>query len=147
MFSILGPLEGCHFADLFSGSGLVGIEAASRGASVVHLVEMDGGKRRTIEQNIHFVECEIRLFITSAQKFIRRAKQQYDIIYLDPPFPMKGKQTLLQMVSDAGILKAGGSCLIHFPREDELEKTIGSLELYDERTYGRSVLRFYTMES
>lgn len=146
MFSILGPLEGCHFADIFSGSGLVGIEAASRGASLVHLVELDGGKRRTIEQNISFVECDIRLFVTSAQKFIKRAKQQYDIIYLDPPFPMKGKQTLLQMVSDAKLLREGGMCLIHFPREDRLDTNIGSLVLHDERSYGRSILRFYTIE-
>ena len=45
LFSILGPLEGMSFLDLFSGSGCVGIEAASRGASLVHLVEKDRQKR------------------------------------------------------------------------------------------------------
>ena len=45
MFSILGDIEGVPFLDLFSGSGCVAIEAASRGASPIHLVEMDRGKK------------------------------------------------------------------------------------------------------
>ena len=52
LFAILGPLDGASFCDLFSGSGCVGLEAASRGASVVHLVEMDRAKREVMEKNI-----------------------------------------------------------------------------------------------
>ena len=48
LFSILGPLDGTSFLDLFSGSGCVAIEAASRGASPIHLVEGDRGKKETI---------------------------------------------------------------------------------------------------
>ena len=58
LFSILGDLTGCSFLDLFSGSGCVAIEAASRGASQIHLVEMDRGKKATIEKNLSFVEEE-----------------------------------------------------------------------------------------
>ena len=45
LFAILGPLDGVSFCDLFSGSGCVGLEAASRGAKLVHLVEMDRAKK------------------------------------------------------------------------------------------------------
>ena len=55
LFSILGDLSGLSFLDLFSGSGCVAIEAASRGASPIHLVEMDRGKKETIEKNLSFV--------------------------------------------------------------------------------------------
>ena len=51
LFSILGDISGVPFLDLFSGSGLVGIEAASRGAEPVHLVELDRNKRETILKN------------------------------------------------------------------------------------------------
>jgi 16S rRNA (guanine966-N2)-methyltransferase len=52
LFSILGDLSGCSFLDLYSGSGVLGIEAASRGADPVLLVEMDRRKRETILKNI-----------------------------------------------------------------------------------------------
>ena len=55
LFSILGDISQAPFLDLFSGSGLVGIEAASRGAQPVHLVELDAGKKATILKNIQFV--------------------------------------------------------------------------------------------
>jgi 16S rRNA G966 N2-methylase RsmD len=55
VFAILGPLDGVSFLDLFSGSGVVGIEAASRGASRVVLVERDRKKRSVMEENAHIV--------------------------------------------------------------------------------------------
>jgi 16S rRNA (guanine(966)-N(2))-methyltransferase RsmD len=64
LFSILYDIEDLSFLDLFSGSGLVGIEAASRKSTPVHLVELDRNKKSTIEKNISFVESDIKLFIT-----------------------------------------------------------------------------------
>ena len=55
VFAILGPLDGVSFLDLFSGSGVVGIEAASRGASRVVLVERDRKKRSAMEENARIV--------------------------------------------------------------------------------------------
>ena len=56
LFAILGNLDDMSFLDLYSGSGIVGIEAASRGADPVFLVEKDVKKRKTIIQNISFVK-------------------------------------------------------------------------------------------
>ena len=91
LFSILGDLTGCSFLDLFSGSGCVAIEAASRGASPIHLVEMDRGKKATIEKNLSFVEEEKKLFVMDAERYILSTLYSYDIVYADPPFPMEGK--------------------------------------------------------
>jgi 16S rRNA G966 N2-methylase RsmD len=55
VFAILGPLDGLSFLDLFSGSGVVGIEAASRGAARVVLVERDRKKRSVMEENARIV--------------------------------------------------------------------------------------------
>jgi 16S rRNA G966 N2-methylase RsmD len=52
MFSILGSLEGQSFLDLFAGSGVVALEALSRGAIKALLVEKDPGKRKTIMENL-----------------------------------------------------------------------------------------------
>ena len=70
LFSILGPLDGTSFLDLFSGSGCVAIEAASRGASPIHLVEGDRGKKETIEKNLSFVREEKHLFIMDVNRYL-----------------------------------------------------------------------------
>lgn len=143
LFSILGPIDGLSFLDLFSGSGLVGIEAASRGCSPVHLVEMDGKKRKTIKKNMTIVETPIRLYMLSVQKFLHIAPISYDLVYADPPFPMKGKAELSEKIAEAKLVKPGGLYIIHYPKEDSMPGALGSLECIDERKYGRSMLRIY----
>ncbi|HCG64304.1 MAG TPA: 16S rRNA (guanine(966)-N(2))-methyltransferase RsmD [Sphaerochaeta sp.] len=145
LFSILGNISDTSFLDLFSGSGLVGIEAASRGAEPVHLVEMDGGKKPTIQKNIGFVESDIKLFVANVLRFLPQAKQQYHIVYADPPFPMKNKTALATLVDKHHVLEPGGLFIIHYPAEEQKlwPQQIGSLTWIDERKYGRSLLRFY----
>jgi 16S rRNA (guanine(966)-N(2))-methyltransferase RsmD len=143
MFSILGPIEGLSFLDLFSGSGLVGIEAASRGCEPVHLVEMDRKKRRVIKENMQIVETQIDLYMMSVQKFTHIAPRTYDLIYADPPFPMAGKEKLSRSVLEAGLLAPGGLYIIHYPSEEQLPDDIGDYHCVDHRKYGRSMLRFY----
>ena len=146
MYSILGSIEGYAFLDLFSGSGLVGIEAASRGCSPVHLVEMDHKKRKIINQNISIVTTEIKLYMMSVQKFLYFAPITYDIVYSDPPFPMKGKGALSRSIADANLVKNGGLYIIHYPKENTMAEQIGTFNCIDERKYGRSMLRFYRNE-
>ncbi len=143
LFSILGSLEGECFLDLFSGSGLVGIEAASRGAGIVDLVEMDRKKKDTIKRNISFVESQINLYMMSAQSFMRRTSRTYGIIYADPPFPMGKKEKLVLQAQECSILKQEGMFIIHHPAEEQWDERIGRLRCIDVRTYGRSVLRFF----
>lgn len=147
LFSILGSLEGKTWLDLFTGSGCVGIEAASRGgASLVHLVEKDRQKKATIMDNISMVESEIKLFMADVRRFIPTAKMQYDIVYADPPFPMQGKVDLAKAVDKQKLLTPpGGLFIIHYPSEEKKQwpETVGDLVCYDERKYGRSTLRFY----
>ncbi len=145
LFSILGNLDDYSFLDLFTGSGCVGIEAASRGASPVHLVEKDKGKKPIILKNISFVETPINLFMADVKRFIPTSKQTYDIVYADPPFPMKGKVELTKLIAKSEIVNKGGLFIIHYPSEEKSQwiDEIGDLIKIDERKYGRSILLFY----
>ncbi len=145
LFAILGDLTGCSFLDLFSGSGCVAIEAASRGAGPVHLVEMDRGKKAVIEKNLSFVEEEKKLFVMDAERYILSTFMKYDIVYADPPFPMEGKVSLLEKAAEAGIVKDGGLFIIHYPVEERnlWPESVDGFTFSDERKYGRSILRFY----
>ncbi len=147
MFSILGDLHGLTFLDLFAGSGCIGIEAASRGASPVHLVEKDFIKKKVILDNISIVEEEIRLFLMPAEKFIKKCETAYDVIHLDPPFPLEGKETFLKLCEERGILKPEGTLMMHYPGEESYPERIGSFRKVDLRTYGRSHLIFYTRDA
>jgi 16S rRNA (guanine(966)-N(2))-methyltransferase RsmD len=143
LFAILGDLTGLSFLDLFSGSGIIGIEAASRGAEPVFLVEKDRRKRNTLLDNIRFVESEIDVRVMDARQFIRRGAGRFDIIFLDPPFAMAGKPKLIDSISGASLLESGGTLIIHLPRQENLPDRIASLALADRRLYGGSCLAFY----
>lgn len=146
LFAILGDLTGCSFLDLFSGSGCVAIEAASRGAEPIHLVEMDRGKKVTIERNLEFVEETKKLFMMDVNRFIAsNPGYRYDIVYADPPFNMEGKVELFKKVAEAKMIKEGGLFICHYPEEEKKlwPEEIEGFIFKDERKYGRSMVRFY----
>lgn len=143
LFSIIGALNQMVFCDLYAGSGIIGIEAASRGADPVFLVEKDAGKKRIILKNISIVESRIRLVITSCERYIKKTTERFDIVYCDPPFRAKNKGGIIHLIHEFSIVHPGGIVIIHAPGEDRLMETYGSLSLYDKRKYGRSILYFY----
>jgi 16S rRNA (guanine(966)-N(2))-methyltransferase RsmD len=144
LFAILGNLNGVSFLDLYSGSGIVGLEAVSRGAIKVILVESDQKKREVINQNITWVEeAEVTLFMMPVERFVRIYKGDFDLIYSDPPFIKQGELSLLENIEKKGLLKKEGLLILHAPKEAALPETIGSLNLVDKRAYGRSILYFF----
>jgi len=143
VFAVLGNLEGKSFLDMFSGSGICALEAASRGANPVFLVEKDPLKVDTLFRNIAIAPNRIECSFISVELFLKRGKNIFDIIYFDPPFPYRFHKSLLETVAERPILKEGGLVLMHRPRECEMPDRIRSLELIDRRTYGRSIVDFY----
>ncbi len=143
VFAILGDLAGSSFLDLFSGSGIIGLEAASRGADPVVCVEKDRAKFPLLLKNVSIAPKRIECKSQSAELFVRRCKQRFDIVFLDPPFPYGFRRDLLASIDEGGMVADGGLVLVHYPAEDPLPETIGSLARVDSRTYGRSVVDFY----
>ncbi len=147
IFAILGDLSGKSWLDLFSGSGTVAIEAASRGATHVELCEKDKIKIHTVLDNVSITEKELGVKIgchfMAVELFLKRCKEQFDYIFFDPPFPYKFRLDLLKTAEKRNILQDNGSILIHYPEEDPLPDAIGSLYLADKRIYGRSIVNFY----
>ena len=147
LFSILGPLDGFAVLDLFSGSGIMALEAISRGATRVTLVERDRKKRPVIIENLELAGesgcSRPRLVIAPVESFVAREKGTYDLIYLDPPFRYRHKADLIRRIAVAGLLDEDGTLVIHYPAEDDLPDEIGGLTRHDERHYGRSTVRLY----
>lgn len=143
LFSILGNLEGQSFLDLFAGSGVVGIEAASRGASPVLLIEKDRGKRRVIIENLKIVSSDISLWMMDVRRYLDTAKTNWDIVYADPPFPFTGRKEILQQIDKNNILAENGIIILHHPSSEKWDNAAGNFELFDVRKYGGSVLSFF----
>ncbi len=147
VFAILGDLQGKSWLDLFSGSGTIAIEAVSRGSSEVQLCEKDKIKVKQILENVSITEKELGVKIgchfMAVELFLKRCKDKFDYIFLDPPFPYKYRLDLLQIIEKRELLKEGGFVMIHYPEEDKLPDQIGNLSLKDKRVYGRSIVNFY----
>ncbi|HZK20155.1 MAG TPA: 16S rRNA (guanine(966)-N(2))-methyltransferase RsmD [Treponemataceae bacterium] len=146
-FSILGNLEGKTFLDTFSGSATVAIEAVSRGAKEVTLCERDTLKISTILNNVKITETRMNNKIVCkfqpVELFLKRTKEQYDIIFCDPPFPYKFHENLIKIISTYDLITDNGVVLIHYPGEKPMKDRIGNLIKTEKREYGRSTLGFY----
>lgn len=144
LFSILGPLGGLSFLDLFSGSGIIALEAASRGAAPVACVERDRAKLSVLIRNVSMAPERIDCHCVPVERFILRCARSYSVVFCDPPFPYAHKAGLIESIADRGLVESGGLLLIHYPSEDTLPDGYGDLHKTDERSYGRSTVRFYT---
>jgi 16S rRNA (guanine966-N2)-methyltransferase len=90
VLAIRGPLDGARVLDLYAGSGAVGLEALSRGASDVLLVESDPRAARVIRRNIETVRLPgARLLADRAERVLARgpgADPPRDVVFADPPY-------------------------------------------------------------
>ena len=143
VFAILGNLEGLSFLDLFPGSGIIGLEAASRGADPVSCVEKDRAKFPTLLHNVSMAPRRIECHAMPVERFLLRNKFSFSVIFLDPPFPYEFRLELLSKLARSPTLADDGLLLIHHPREDRLPAESGRLRLVDEREFGRSLVKFY----
>ncbi len=103
--SALGSLHGLRVLDLYAGSGAVGLEAWSRGAAEVTLVEQDRRTAGVITANVRSLGCTGVAVVTSsvARHLQDRPRAAYDFVFLDPPYSLATDK----VVADLTALRAG----------------------------------------
>jgi 16S rRNA (guanine(966)-N(2))-methyltransferase RsmD len=143
VFGVLGDISGRSFLDLFSGSGVIALEAASRGAAELEAVEQDPQKRKTLLKNISLSPVRINCRFMAAELYVKRAKRSFDLIFCDPPFPYRFKWELIRAIAASPLVREGSRLLLHRPREDYCEKPLPFLVKTESRIYGRSVVDFF----
>lgn len=151
LFDVLGPrIVGAVFADLFAGSGAVGLEAWSRGARRVALVEAD---RKTVETLRRVVSRlgaqEVQVLRASLPAQLARcqalAPGSFDIVFADPPYRFGRYARLLEAA--AGLLAPDGILVLEHAAEEVVPEAAGDLRLVVSRRYGESRLSFYEPRS
>ena len=143
VFAILGDLSGKSFLDFFSGSGIISLEAASRGASCIEAVEADPKKIKTLLENVKMSPVRINCRFMSAELYVKRAKRNFDYIFCDPPFSYRYKDELLASIAASKLMNENSLLLLHSPKEDSFNISSSKLTLKDSREFGRSVVNFY----
>jgi 16S rRNA (guanine(966)-N(2))-methyltransferase RsmD len=147
LFNILGDeIVDARVLDLFAGTGSVGIEALSRGASHAVFVEHRSKAANTIRSNLHRTKLQSRGEIVRADvfRYLARGTRPFDIIYIAPPqYEGLWRDTLLTLEDHPDWLAPGGLAIVQiFPKELE-PLDLRKLQLVDQRKYGSTLLCFY----
>ena len=100
LFNWLGQdLTGLTCLDLFAGSGVLGLEAASRGARLVVMVERDPIAFKVLRENAKLLQASgVELVRTDALEFLTSDARAYDVVFLDPPYALSDREPLLTRV-------------------------------------------------
>ena len=133
--------------DLFSGSGAIGLEFASRGAKKVYLCDNSKKAVDIINKNIektHLSE-KIELYCLDFKDCLNKMSgKEFDIIYLDPPYKTDCIKQSLELINKLDILKSDGMIILETDEPQRISKEIENLDftIFDSRKYGRAYLYF-----
>lgn len=147
MFNSIGnEVQGAEVLDAFAGSGSVGFEALSRGASRATFVESDRIAAKIIGNNIELlkVKKESTLIRTTVNNWINTGDpQKFDIIFADPPYHTKHPETIKKLL---GLLKPNGLMVLSHSGRGEVPIQTG-IVVVDNRSYGNAYLTFFRRDA
>jgi len=144
LFSILGPVADLRVLDLFAGSGALGIEAVSRGAAELTLVDTSPQAIDAIRHNLHALEIDAEVRSQTASSFLREARdqrRQYDLVFLDPPYGEAVRVGSQLAASLVPVLAPGGRAVFESDRRAPAD--LVPLRCIDERRYGDTLIQIY----
>ncbi len=148
LFNLLGSdIESSEVLDLFAGTGGVGIEALSRGASRATFVESDRQAVNTIQANLKSVGLAERGRVLRADVFIylrNEPKQGFDYIHIAPPqYHNLWAESLAALDARPGWVNPDGVVVAQIDPREFQALSLSQLELVDRRRYGNTMLCFY----
>jgi 16S rRNA (guanine(966)-N(2))-methyltransferase RsmD len=151
LFNILrADLPGCHFLDLFAGTGSVGIEALSRGADHVRIIDSHKLAIKTLKENLELTKLGENAEVVQGDAFVmlsRSPNDAFDYIYIAPP-QYKGmwKKALSSLDKNPDWLVEDGWAIAQIDPKEYEPLTLSNLSEFDQRKYGSTLLVFYERE-
>ena len=142
LFSILasrlGSFQGLRVADLYAGSGALGLEALSRGAAHATFVENDRQALAAIRANLLALRADGRAEINPVSATKLAPSQPFDLIFADPPYGARSGTKVVEAVEAAGWLAPGGWLAIETEAREAVDP--GGWQIEAERRVGRARL-------
>ncbi len=144
--SIQFELEGRHFLDLFAGCGQMGIEALSRGAANTTFIDRNKAAIKVIERNLTVTNLKqfARIHNTDALSFIKTTQENFDIVFLDPPYNKGILQEIMPIVAQR--MKKTGIIICESALNDEILQKYYKFTLDRQKTYGTIRVSVYRHE-
>lgn len=153
VFSRLGEIiEGSRVADLFAGSGALGLEALSRGASTCVFVDDGRGAEKAIQANLEKARLEGGMVVRAdVHGWVKRERASFDLLFLDPPYCTSRLERdhlaeLFAMEDFADRVVPGGLMIAEQSAREETREAPG-FDLVDRREYGGSAILLYARAS
>lgn len=154
LFNILSSrinFGGARILDICAGTGGLGIEALSRGASFCSFVESAATVKVVLQKNIMATgfqavsEILAEDAIKALQKLGHRG-QCYDIAFFDPPYASDLYQAVPEWLVSSKLLTAGAILIVECSRQNQLPESFGLLRRFDRRVYGDTAIELFIME-
>lgn len=145
LFDILGPrVEGAIFADVYAGTGAVGIEALSRGAAHAYFLERNRHAIETIRDNLESLDLEARSTILAGSALANLARCNTGIVFLDPPYNLEREYAdVMAVLGEA----PPGMVIVQHSIRFALEDNYGKLHRARLVRQGDNALSFYVEQS
>ena len=136
-------IEGRKVLDLFAGSGQLGIEALSRGATKAFFVDLSRDSIKVVTENLE--HCKLKdnanVFNGDSLSFLKTTREKFDIVFIDPPYKKQLAEKALALVLN--VLNDGGIIVCETDIKEELPEDVGSYTVAKQDTYSKTKLTIY----
>ena len=146
MFSIIQFDIPCSkVLDLFGGTGQLGIEALSRGASVSYFIDESEQACKLIKENLQKTKLSDKANVIRSDyaSFLKSTREKFDIIFLDPPYAEVFLENSLKMITEIDILQSSGIIVTERPLGKELPWEFPGFERSRDYKYGNTLITIY----
>ena len=146
LFSIINfDIPCATVLDLFGGTGQLGIEALSRGANSAVFVDQREDACKIIRENLRRTKLDSqgRVVRSDYLDYLRRSREKFDIILLDPPYAEVFLENALKCITEIDILKSDGIIVAERPLEKELPFEFEGFTRSKDYKYGKTLLTIY----
>lgn len=132
-------VPGSKCLDLFAGSGALGIEALSMGASSCDFIDHNLISINTIKDNTLNIKEDYNIINIDYKKYLKTTNKNYDIIFLDPPYQNKLINKSLKYIEEYDLLNEGGIVVCEY----EVEEPVCNYKLISDKKYGTKKIKIY----
>ena len=138
LFNWLAPMiRGAHCLDLFAGSGALGFEALSRGAATVVMCDSNVKIISKFKEHAALLKTDKAMFVhCEALEFLKRNKQTFDLVFLDPPFNSNLLEACFKILSEKDYLNDGATVYVEAHVKDEIPETPENWSLHRNKRAG-----------
>lgn len=148
LFNILNNLfyfDELSVLDLYSGTGNISFEFASRGTEDITAVDSNYGCVKFITTTSKALDLKIKVIKSDVFKYLNNSNIGFDVVFADPPYDMAQEQfeELVELILQKGLLNSEGICIIEHSKHTDLSHIEG---FYDEKRYGGNCFSFFRVE-